>query len=144
MQSHIILDTRSEALQLLQETKQLNDRVLAAAGKVLKSQFPELPKLQPTFYAETLHKLRLVEERSHNFNNHWTVSQLSQGHYDSLQAKSIAPELRKQLVTLYAHTSDGTERQILQPHVQIQSGSKDCGSQLHLPFLFCWERTQLP
>ena len=127
------LNLKPEDRLLLQEAKQLNDRVLAAAGKVLQSQFPELPKLQPTFYVETLHKLRLAEEGSlffHNFSNHWTVSQLSHGqvfHYDSLQAKFVASELRKQLVTLYAHTSDSTELQILQPHVQIQRGSKDCG-----------------
>ena len=48
-------------------------------------------------------------------------------HYDSLQAKCIAPELRKQLIALYGHTSDGTTLQIIQPQVQVQRGSKDCG-----------------
>ena len=48
-------------------------------------------------------------------------------HYDSLQAKCIAPELRKQLIALYSHTSDGATLQIIQPQVQVQRGSKDCG-----------------
>ena len=122
-----------EDRQLLQENRQLNDRILVAAGLVMRNQFPEMPTPQPTLYAQALHKLRPAEEGSlfyHNFNNHWTVSQLSQGkvyHYDSLQAECIAPELRKQLIALYGHTSDGTTLQIIQPQVQVQRGSKDCG-----------------
>ena len=122
-----------EDKQLLQENRQLNDRILAAAELVMRNQFPEIPTPQPTVYAQALHKLHPAEEGSlfyHNFNNHWTVSQLSQGevyHYDSLQAKCIAPELRKQLIALYAHTLDGATLQINQPQVQVQRGSKDCG-----------------
>ena len=114
-----------EDLQLLQETKQLNDRIITAAGRILKSQFPEIKLFQPTLYAQTLQKLHPAEEGSLFF------SRFSQGqvcHYDSLQARYLALELRKQLITLYAHTSDGsTKLQIIQPQVQVQKGSKDCG-----------------
>ena len=137
MQSHIILDTRPELmpedLQLLQETKQLNDRIITAAGRILKSQLPEIKFFQPSLYAQTLQKLHPAEEGSlffHHFSNHWTVSRFSQGqvcHYDSLQARYLALELRKQLITLYAHTSDSTKLQIIQPQVQVQKGSKDRG-----------------
>ena len=45
----------------------------------MRNQFPEMPTPKPTLYAQALHKLRPAEEGSlfyHNFNNHWTVSQL--------------------------------------------------------------------
>ena len=138
------LNLKPEDQRQLQETKQLNDRIVMAAGKVLKSQFPEFPKPQPTLYTQTLHKLHRAEEGSLffcNFNNHWTFSHLSQGqvfHYDSLPTKVIASELLKQLVTLYAHTSNGTELQISHKYRFSE------GAQTVSCVCFSWEMIQLP
>ena len=71
-----------EDKQLLHENRLLTDRILAAAELVMRNQFLEMPTPQPTVYAQAPHKLRPAEEGAlfyHNFNNHWAVSQLSQG-----------------------------------------------------------------
>ena len=62
MQTCIVLDMRpeidaTEDKQLLQENRQLNDRILADTGLVTRNQFPEIPTPKPTVCAQVLHKL---------------------------------------------------------------------------------------
>lgn len=84
-----------EYLQLLQETKQLNDRIITAVRRILKSQFQEVQTFQPTLHAQTLHKPRPAKEGSlffYNFSNHWMVSRFSKGQvcqYDSLYSPGV-------------------------------------------------------
>ena len=90
----------------------------------MRNQFPEIPTPVPTVYAQVLYINSSAKEGSlcyHNFNNHWTVSQLSQASCK----QSIVPKLQKQHITVYAHTSDGATLQIIQQQVQVQGGSKD-------------------
>lgn len=100
---------------------------------LLETQFPELPRFQPTLYTQALENLHPAEEGSlffHNFSNHWAVSQLSQGRvhlYDSLQPKKIKPELQTQLATLYGHVGSEKELRVFMPQVQVQRGGVDCG-----------------
>ena len=97
---------------ILQEGRQLNDKIIAAVGMILESQFPELPHFQLTLYSQAVENLHPAEEGSlffHNFSNHWAVSHLIQKRvhlFDSLQPKKIAPELQKQLAALYGHLAD--------------------------------------
>ena len=71
-----------------------------------------------------------INSTQHNFNNHWTVSRYCRVKCIIMTAykpiESTAPELQKQLITLYAHTSKGATLQINQPQVQLQRSSKDC------------------
>ena len=118
---------------VLQEGKQLDDKIMAGVGMILESQFPELPPFQPTLYTQALENLHPAKETSfffHNFSNHWAVSHLSQGRvylYDSLQPKKIMPELQKQLATLYGHVGSDRKLQVFMPLVQLQRGGADCG-----------------
>lgn len=104
-----------------------------AVAKIFRSQFPELPPIQDTAYAQDPKRLRPAEEGSmfvHNHNGHWSLSQLSAGrvvHYDSLPSSSISSALGVQLAALYGHTAEGGELSVHQPQVQVQQGGKDCG-----------------
>ena len=119
---HRMLDTgpetdATEDKQLLQENRQLNNRILADTGLVMRISFQRSQLPSPLSVLKCC-----INSTQHNFTNHWTVSQLLQGevyHYHSLQANSIAPELRKQLIALYT----GATLQITQPQVQVQRGS---------------------
>lgn len=118
---------------ILQEGRQLNDKIIAGVGMILESQFPELPHFQLTLYSQAVENLHPAEEGSlffHNFSNHWAVSHLTQKRvhlFDSLQPKKIAPELQKQLAALYGHLADEKELRVYIPQVQLQKGTTDCG-----------------
>ena len=94
---------------------------------VLSKQFPDMPVPQTTLYTQRLDKLHQAKENSiffHNFSGHWALSHLREGVvflYDSLQPKTIHPDLQKQILALYG------KRLVRVPPVQIQKGSTDCG-----------------
>ena len=96
-------------------------------GSLISKQFPELPTLQKTLYAQNLSKLQPAEELSlffHNYSAHWVLSHLREGHvyvYDSLQIKTVHPDLKKQLLALYG------ESDVELVPVQLQAGTNDCG-----------------
>jgi hypothetical protein len=60
----------------------------------------------------------------HNFSGHWALSHVKEGIiylYDSLQQKSLHPDLREQMQCLYS------EKLVRIRPVQQQKGSIDCG-----------------
>ena len=105
----------------------LTDKHMDACGLLISKQFPELPKPQETLYAQNTSKLQPAKEMSiffHFYSAHWVLSYLRGGNvylYDSLQCKSLHPELKQQLRALYGETNVE-----LMP-VQVQSGEQDCG-----------------
>jgi len=112
--------------QLL-EGAALTDRHIHGASVLLAEQFPDMPSPQCSLRSARLEMMKKAKERSfffHNFNHHWSLSQIRDGIvylYDSLQPKIILPELHKQLHILYG---DCTLRI---PNVQLQRGDTDCG-----------------
>lgn len=117
----------------LARDQELNDRILMGMAHIFQMQFPELPPMQDTGYAVKLQKLRPATEGSmyfHNYDGHWSLSQLSGGSvdlYDSLQAKFIGSTLKEQLVALYGDLAEDGELTVSQHQVQLQKGSTDCG-----------------
>ena len=60
----------------------------------------------------------------HNYSNHWALTHFRDSViylYDSLQMEQLHPELKMQMLALYG------PREVKQPYVQQQKGSKDCG-----------------
>ena len=123
-----------EEIQLEEQDKkallqgaQLSDKHMNGCGLLISKQFPELPKPQNTLYAQELNKLQPAKDWSiffHFYSAHWVLSHFREGQvylYDSLQCKTLHPDLKQQLVTLYV------ERDVELVPVQVQVGTQDCG-----------------
>lgn len=97
-------------------------------GLLLSKQFPELHALQKTVYSQNISKLQPAKDFSlffHFYSAHWVLSHFREGHvylYDSLQCKTLHPNLKEQMVALYG---DATEVEVIP--VQVQVGTQDCG-----------------
>lgn len=116
---------------ILQEGRQLNDKIIAGVGMILESQFPELPHFQLTLYSQAVENLHPAEEGSlffHNFSNHWAVSHLT-------QSSSVRQFAAKENCTRTAKAAGSSlrpswrwkELRVCIPPVQLQKGTTDCG-----------------
>ena len=97
-----------------------------ACGLLLCKDFPECPTPQDTLYCQNISRLQPAAEKSIFFNSHWVLSHFSEGEayiYDSLQAKTLHPDLKKQLAALYGNFVN----EVKSAPVQVQTGFQDCG-----------------
>jgi hypothetical protein len=111
----------------LLEGRMLNDKYMNGYGLLLNKQFPQLPKPQSTLYAQNITKIQPAKQMLiffHFYCTHWVLSHCREGNayvYDSLQGKTLHPDLKKQLVALYGETD------VELVPLQVQSAKQDCG-----------------
>ena len=105
----------------------LTDKHMDGSAQLLAKQFPDMPGPQTTLRGQRPNLLQPAKENSmffHNFCGHWALSHLKEDVvylYDTLQPKSLHPDLQQQMVALYG------KRTVKIPSVQVQKGTTDCG-----------------
>ena len=134
--------------QLLQENMQQNDRILVAAGLVMRNQFPEIPTPQPTLYAQVLDKLRPAEEGSLFYHNtgqchsyHRVKCITMTAYKPSVSLQSCENSLLLSIVTLrmVQHCKSSSHR------CKFREAARTVGAlQSRSRFHFFWEMIQPP